>query len=72
MSTGLSSLSKLSELGPAYPFVGMEYVYTLVLLAFIVVFFFWQTTMEHHHIKKIVGMKSETAPSSAPVMSPAE
>lgn len=72
MSTGLSSLSKLSEVTTLYPFAGMEYVFTLGLLAFFVLFFFWQIGMEHLHIKKIIGMsKSESAPSGA-AMAPAE
>ncbi len=74
MSTGLSSLSKLSEVTSAYPFAGMEYIYTVILLAFIILFFMWQTMMEQRHMKKIMGEKSERAenPSSAPAFSPAE
>ena len=72
MSTGITSLSKLSEVSTLYPFAGAEYIYTLILLGFIVVFFMWQTTMEQLHIRKIMGeAKKEAAPSSA-ALSPAE
>jgi hypothetical protein len=72
MSTGLSSLSKLSELSTLYPFAGAEFLYTLILLGFVVLFFMWQTTMEQLHIRKIMGeAKSESAPSGA-AFSPAE
>lgn len=73
MSTGLSSLAKLQELGAAYPFVGMEYVFALALLAFFVLFFFWQIAMEQLHIKKIMGeAKSEEAAPMGAAMAPAE
>lgn len=72
MSTGISSLSKLSEMSALYPFAGAEYLYTLILLGFIVLFFMWQTTMEQLHIRKIMGeAKSASAPSGA-ALSPAE
>jgi hypothetical protein len=71
MSTGLSSLSKLSEVSTLYPFAGAEYVYTLILLGFIVVFFLAQTTIEQLHIRKMMGEAKSEAPSSA-ALSPAE
>ena len=55
MSTGLSSLAKLPELGAAYPFAGMEYVFAIGLLGFFALFFLWQIAMEQRHIKKIIG-----------------
>ncbi|KAB2941185.1 MAG: hypothetical protein K8F92_02170 [Hyphomicrobium sp.] len=62
MSTGLSSLAKLPELGAAYPFAGMEYVFAIGLLGFFALFFLWQIAMEQRHIKKIMGeTKTEAA-----------
>jgi hypothetical protein len=55
MSTGITSLSKLSEVTAAYPFHGMEVAFTLVILAFFVIFFIWQISMEAKHHSEIIG-----------------
>ena len=71
MSTGLSSLAKLPEIGAAYPFVGMEYVFAAGLLAFFIVFFMKQIAMEASHHETIIGeRKSVPAPDAA--LAPAE
>jgi hypothetical protein len=75
MSTGLSSVANLQELGAAYPFAGMEYVFAIGLLAFFALFFLWQTAMEQMHIKKIMGeAKAEAAApmGTEPVLAAAE
>lgn len=55
MSTGLSSVAKLSEIGAAYPFQGFEVLFSLMLLAFFVIFIAWQISMEAKHHKAIIG-----------------
>jgi len=65
MSTGLSSLSKLSEVSTLYPFAGIEYLLVAVLFAYLIIFFVWQSAMEHKHIKSIMGAH-ETADTAPP------
>jgi hypothetical protein len=65
MSTGLSSLSKLSEVSTVYPLAGMEYVFSGILLGFFIVFLISQAAMEQRHIKKRMGTKDEAVPSPA-------
>jgi hypothetical protein len=55
MNTGLTSLAKLPEVGAAYPFAGMELVYTAILLAFTLAFFIKQVAMESHHHKTMMA-----------------
>jgi hypothetical protein len=55
MSTGLSSLAKLSEITAAYPFHGLEIAFALVILAFFVIFLIWQVSMETKHHEEIIG-----------------
>ena len=55
MSTGLSSLAKLPEITVAYPFAGMEVIFSIGMLAFFVLFFVWQIAMEYSHHKEIIG-----------------
>ena len=55
MATGLTSMSKLAEIGPAYPFHGMEGIFTLVVVAFFVYFFIRQVVMEDLHHQGIIG-----------------
>ncbi len=71
MSTGLSSLAKLPELGAAYPFVGMEVLFALGLLAFFVLFFIKQIAMEYSHHKSIIGEAKGEAPAAG-ALAPAE
>lgn len=55
MSTGLSSVAKLSEIGAAYPFHGFEVAFTLIMLAFFLIFLIWQIAMEAKHHEAIIG-----------------
>ena len=55
MSTGLSTLSNLSEIGAEYPFHGMEVPFALIMLAFFVIFLIWQIAMEAKHHEEIIG-----------------
>jgi hypothetical protein len=71
MSTGLSSLAKLPEITVAYPFAGMEVIFSIGLLAFFVMFFVWQIAMEYSHHKEIIGSTKAEAPSGA-AFAPAE
>jgi hypothetical protein len=71
MSTGLSSLAKLPEITVAYPFAGMEVIFSIGLAAFFVLFFVWQIAMEVSHHKEIIGESKTAAPSGA-AFAPAE
>lgn len=55
MNTGITSLSKLPEIGAAYPFHGMEVAFSIATLAFFGVFLVWQLVMESKHHKSIIG-----------------
>lgn len=65
MSTGLTSLAKLPELTVAYPFAGMEVVFSIGLLAFFILFFVWQAAMEFSHQKEIIGESKSEVPLGA-------
>ncbi len=71
MSTGLSSLSKLPEITVAYPFAGMEVIFSIGLAAFFILFFVVQIAMEYSHHKEIIGSSKTEAPSGA-ALAPAE
>lgn len=55
MNTGITSLSKLTEVTTVYPFAGMEVPFAIGLLGFFVVFLGWQLVMESKHHKAIIG-----------------
>ncbi len=55
MNTGLTSLAKLPEIGAAYPFAGMEVLFSIGILGFFLVFLAWQIGMESKHHKAIIG-----------------
>jgi uncharacterized BrkB/YihY/UPF0761 family membrane protein len=55
MSTGITSLSKLTEVTTVYPFSGLEIPLTLVTVGFFVLFLVWQIAMEAKHHKAIIG-----------------
>ena len=55
MNTGITSLSKLSEVTTVYPFAGMEVPFSLGILGIFVVFLGWQFVMEAKHHKAIIG-----------------
>lgn len=55
MQTGITSLSKLSEVTAVYPFHGMEVPFAIGILGFFVVFLAWQFVMESKHHKAIIG-----------------
>ena len=55
MSTGITSLSKLTEVSTVYPFAGLEMAMTLIPVGFVVLFFVWQIAMEAKHHKAIIG-----------------
>jgi hypothetical protein len=55
MSTGISTLNNLPDIGPAYPFAGMEVAFALMMLAFFVIFLIWQIAMESKHHDTIIG-----------------
>jgi hypothetical protein len=61
MSTGLTSVAKLSEIGAAYPFHGLEVLFALVILAFFVVFMIWQFAMEAKHHAAIISHYGKSA-----------
>jgi hypothetical protein len=70
MSTGLTSLAKLPEIGAAYPFPGMEMIFSIGVLVFFLLFFVQQMWMEHSHHREIIGdSKSEVPPGA---LAPAE
>jgi hypothetical protein len=68
MSTGLTSLSKLPEIGAAYPFAGFEMVFVGFLVAFFLYFFARQIAIEHAHYKSIKKTYASTTSSAAPSM----
>lgn len=55
MNTGVTTLSKLTELTAVYPFQGTEVGFSIALLGFFVVFIAWQVAMEAKHHKAIIG-----------------
>jgi hypothetical protein len=55
MNTGVTTLSKFTELTAVYPFHGTEVAFSIALLAFFMVFIVWQIVMEARHHKAIVG-----------------
>ncbi len=55
MNTGITSLSKLSEVTAVYPFHGMEIAFTIGIAALFVVFLVSQLGMEAKHHKAIIG-----------------
>lgn len=55
MNTGITSLSKLPEIGAAYPFHGMEVPFAVATLVFFLGFIAWQVAMESKHHKAIIG-----------------
>jgi len=55
MQTGITSLSKLSEVTSVYPFAGMEIPFAIATAGFFVVFLAWQFVMEAKHHKAIIG-----------------
>lgn len=55
MHTGLTTLSKLTEVAAAYPFHGSEYLFAGAILVLFVVFFASQMRMESKHHKAIIG-----------------
>jgi hypothetical protein len=71
MTTGLTSLAKLPEIGAAYPFVGMEYLFAAGLLAFFIVFFMKQIAMEATHHESIIG-ESKSPPALDATLAAAE
>lgn len=55
MSTGITSLSKLTDVTTVYPFAGMEIPFAIATLGFVVLFLGWQLVMEAKHHKAIIG-----------------
>lgn len=55
MNTGVTSLSKLTDMGAIYPFHGDEVIFSLAILAFFVAFLIFQIGMETKHHKTIIG-----------------
>ena len=55
MNTGISSLSKLPEMGAVYPFHGSEVAFTIFILIFFLAFLARQLVMERKHHKDIIG-----------------
>lgn len=55
MQTGISSLAKLPEIGPAYPFAGLEVPFAIGIAVFFVLFIISQMAMERKHHKAIIG-----------------
>jgi hypothetical protein len=55
MHTGVTSISKLTEVTTVYPFAGMEVPFAIATLAFFGVFLTWQFVMEAKHHKAIIG-----------------
>jgi hypothetical protein len=55
MQTGITSLSKLTEVTTVYPFAGMEIPFAIATLSFFGVFLAWQFVMESKHHKAIIG-----------------
>lgn len=55
MSTGITSLSKLTEVSTVYPFAGLEVPFAIATLGFLVLFLGWQFVMEARHHKAIIG-----------------
>jgi uncharacterized integral membrane protein len=55
MNTGITTLSKLTEVTTVYPFAGMEVPFAIGLLGFFVLFLGGQLMMERKHHKAIIG-----------------
>lgn len=55
MNTGLTSLAKLPEVTAAYPFHGMELLFSGIIAAFFIAFIVYQIGHESKHHKTIIG-----------------
>lgn len=55
MQTGITSLSKLTEVTAIYPFHGTEVAFSFGVLAFFLIFIVFQIAMEAKHHKAIIG-----------------
>lgn len=55
MNTGLTSLSNLADIGPTYPFQGMEVPFVIGAACFLVFFLMRIIAMEASHHKAIIG-----------------
>lgn len=55
MQTGITTLSKLTEVTTVYPFAGMEIAFAIATVSFFGIFLAWQFVMESKHHKAIIG-----------------
>lgn len=65
MHTGITSLAKLSDIGPAYPFAGWEPLFAVIALVFFVVFIAKQVAMDKELHEEMLDHTSEAVPSPA-------
>jgi hypothetical protein len=52
MSTGITSLANLADMGAVYPFAGFEWLFTLVIVGFVIYFVASQIKMEKGDIQE--------------------
>jgi hypothetical protein len=67
MSTGVTSLANLAEMGAVYPFAGFEWLFTLIAAAFLIYFLVSQIKMEQGDIAHELE-----APGAEVALAPAE
>jgi len=65
MSTGMESLTKLSDMAEIYPFAGFEPLYAAVALVFFVVFIAKQIAMDKQLHEEMLDHTSEAMPTPA-------
>lgn len=63
MNTGISSVSKLEEMGAIYPFAGIEWAYALIALGFTLFFIVKQIEMDKEESEPS-GTVSAASPAS--------
>lgn len=67
MSTGVTSLANLAEMGAVYPFAGYEWLFSLMAAAFVLYFLVSQIAMEKGDIREELD-----APGAEVALAPAE
>ncbi|PZQ17066.1 MAG: hypothetical protein DI565_06690 [Ancylobacter novellus] len=63
MSTGISSVSNLAELGAMYPFAGFEWLFAVIVLAFTLFFIAKQISMDK---EEAIEAAAAPIPSATP------
>ncbi|MGA0533905.1 hypothetical protein [Hansschlegelia sp. KR7-227] len=64
MSTGITSLANLPEMGAIYPFAGFEWLFALIILGFTIYFVMSQIKMEQGDIdEELAAPQMAAAPA---------